>query len=215
MYDTGERKYAFVGDLHGRTSLLEFILSRDKDNSYHFVLTGDILHHKHHFKTTKRTSPISMLSLVHSLIQSGKATLVVGNNENYILKHLILPEAEIRKREAKYTLNCLKQISLADRVKYINMLASSPCSLELDGRFRVAHAYYNPEDRESCLYGPGYAWFKDDDLRLKHKIDPKYTYIHGHYGLPYLRQNIKILDATKLEAVGVYYSDRDEFMLYY
>ena len=215
MSDLNGRQYAFIGDLHGRTSLLEFILSKDKMDSYHFVLVGDILHHKHHFRVTRRTSPICMLSLVYSLIQRGKATLIAGNNENYILKHLVLPDHEVKKREAKYTLKCLKQVSLEDRVKYINMLSSAPVSLELDGRFRVAHAYYKPEERESCLYGPGYAWFKDEDLTVKHSIDPNYIYIHGHYGLPYLRQNIKILDATKLEAAGVYYSDRDEFTVYY
>jgi hypothetical protein len=63
------------------------------------------------------------------------------------------------------------------------------------------------------LFGPGYAWFKED--LSKHAIDPDYTYFFGHYGLPYRRANVNVIDATNLEATGVYYSDRDESVIYY
>jgi hypothetical protein len=46
-------------------------------------------------------------------------------------------------------------------------------------------------------------------------IDPEYMYFFGHYGLPYRRKNVNILDATNLEATGVYYTDRDESVVYY
>lgn len=210
------KPYAFIGDLHGRTKVLEQILSKDTQNSYHYVFIGDILHHKHYFRNTKRSSPIRMLSLVNTLIKQDRATLILGNNENYILEHLVLPEREIRKKEARYTLECLRQLKLSERLAYVNMLSNSPVKLELDGKYRLAHAYYPTTDnRNVCLYGPGYAWFKDEDLRSKHGIDDSYLYFFGHYGLPYFRKNIFVLDGTYLEAVGVYYTDREEFMLYY
>lgn len=211
--------YAFVGDLHGRVNLLDLILSRDPDLKYHYVLMGDILHHKPFFRNNKRVSPLRMLRSVSDLIGQGRATLILGNNENYILRGLVLPEKEVRKREAKYTLKCLKEIGLDERLKYINMLSNAPLSLELEGKFRLAHAYY-PHDglnvpRDTCLHGPGYVWFRDDEVGVRHNLDPSYTYFFGHYGLPYWRENIRIVDATSLEAVGVYYTDRDEFMVYY
>jgi hypothetical protein len=211
---SNQQPYAFVGDLHGRTKLLDFILSRDRSERYHYVFVGDILHHKHHFRNTKRTSPIQILKTVNNLVRQGRATLIAGNNENYILNHLILPESDVKKKEAKYTLRCLRQLDLDERLQYISLLSNSPTHLELDGYYRLAHAYYSPNDRQKCLYGPGYAWFKDDQLSA-HNITNTCQYFFGHYGLPYSRENIRILDATNLEAVGVYYSDREEFMLYY
>ncbi len=211
--------YAFVGDLHGRVGLLDLILSRDPKRKYHYVFMGDVIHHKPFFKHNKRTSPIRMLRAISDLIGEGRATLLLGNNENYILRSLILPEQEIKKKEVKYTLKCLKEVSLDERLKFVNMMSNAPLSLELEGKFRLAHAYYphpgTNVSRDTCLHGPGYVWFRDDNVSDRHNLDPAYTYFFGHYGLPYYRENIRIVDATSLEAAGVYYSDRDEFMVYY
>lgn len=210
--------YAFVGDLHGRINLLRTILERDPDLDYHYVFLGDTIHHKPYFRHNKRSSPIKIFKAIHSLIGQGKATLVLGNNENYVLRELVMPSQKIKKKELKYTLECLRELPLSERLSYISMLSNAPLHLELEGRYRLAHAYYpHPGQnlkRENILFGPGYAWFRDTDLS-KHMIDPSYQYFFGHYGLPYRHKNISIIDATSLEATGVYYTDRDEFMVYY
>lgn len=211
--------YAFVGDLHGRVNVLEEILSHDKDKKYHYVFMGDILHHKPFFNRTKRTSPVRILSLVYELVSTGKGTLILGNNENYILRNLINDEEKIKKKEVKYTMKCLRQLPLAERIAYVGMLSNAPTHIELENKYRLAHAYYPHEGlqipRNQIIHGPGYLWFRDEDLSTSHKISPQYQYFFGHYGLPYRRQNLHIIDATSIEAVGLYYTDKDEFMVQY
>jgi hypothetical protein len=213
-----KKPYAFVGDLHGRVNLLERILSKDKELTYHYVFMGDIIHHKPFFRLCRKFSPIIMLKMVHELVSNNNATLILGNNENYILRSLILPLEDIKKKEVKNTLKCLKELELSERLRYVSLLSNSPLSLELDGQYRLSHAYYphctQEIKRETVLHGPGYIWFRDNDLS-QHKIDTRYRYFYGHWGYPYWRENISIIDATSLEAAGVYYSDRDEFMIYY
>jgi hypothetical protein len=210
--------WAFVGDLHGRVEVLERILARDSSLRYHYVFVGDIIHHKPFFRFTKRTSPVKMLAKVCEMVDKGQATLILGNNENYILKSLVMPVEDIRKKEVKSTLKALREIDLQTRVKYISLLSNAPLSLELGGEFRLAHAYYphatREVTRETVLHGPGYVWFRDNDL-ARHGIRDDYKYFFGHYGYPYRRKNVSIIDATSLEAVGVYYTDRDEFLVYY
>ena len=212
--------YAFIGDLHGRLGVLEEILERDKTNKYHYVFMGDILHHKPFFRRTARTSPIRMLAQVYELVSTGRGTLILGNNENYILRNLINDEEKIKKKEVKYTMKCLRKLPLAERVAYVGMLSNAPTHLELDGKYRLAHAYYPHENitvsRNQIIHGPGYLWFKDEDLATQHNIAPHpYQYYFGHYGLPYRRQNVNVIDATSVEAVGVYYTDTDEFVVQY
>lgn len=211
------RPYAFVGDLHGRANVLQDILERD-NGKYHYIFLGDILHHKPYFRRAKRVSPIRILAQVYELVSTGRGTLILGNNENYILRNLINGEEKIKKKEVKYTLKCLKQLPLAERVAYLGMLSNSPTHLEIDGTYRLAHAYYPHQgvqvSRNQVIHGPGYLWFRDEDLSV-HGIDPNYQYYFGHYGLPYRKGNVHILDATSLEGVGVYYTDKDESVLYY
>ena len=217
-YLTG-RPYAFVGDLHGRVNLLRTILERDTGRRYHYVFLGDTIHHKPHFQRNKRCSPVKVLQILDALMSEGRGTLILGNNENYVLNALILPGQNIKKRELKYTLECLRELPLSERLRYISILSNSPTHLELDGRYRLAHAYYPHSGqnipRDTVLFGPGYAWFRDSDLETRHMIDPQYMYFFGHYGLPYRHKNVNVLDATNLEATGVYYTDRDESVVYY
>lgn len=213
------RPYAFVADLHGRVDALQDILDQDPQQRYHYVFLGDVLHHKPFFRRTKRTSPVRMLAQVYELVSTGRGTLILGNNENYILKSLISEEERIKKKEVKYTMKCLRQLPLTERIAYVGMLSNAPTHLELDGKYRLAHAYYPhlsaEVSRNQVLHGPGYLWFKDRDLPGLHHIDPNYQYYFGHYGLPYRRANVNIIDGTSAEAVGVYYTDQDEFMLYW
>jgi hypothetical protein len=212
------RPYAFVGDLHGRVNLLRTILERDPDKHYQYVFLGDTIHSKPYFRHNKRCSPIKVLQIINSLMLEDRGTLILGNNENYVLNSLVLPDREIKKKELRYTLQCLRELPLSERIKYISILANAPLSLEIEGKYRLAHAYYPHEGqdvpRDTTLYGPGYAWFRDADLS-KHHIDPDYMYFFGHYGLPYRHRNVSIIDATSLEATGVYYTDRDEMMVYW
>lgn len=211
--------YAFVGDLHGRHNLLQTILEKDKRLKYHYVFLGDTIHHKPFFRFNRRCSPVKIFRTIQGLVKVGKGTLVLGNNENYVLNSLVMPAEKIKKKELKYTLQCLQELPLDERLRYISLLSTAPLSLELEGKYRLAHAYY-PHDgqnvhRDTILFGPGYAWFRDEDLSGKHHIDPEFMYFFGHYGLPYRHQNVNIIDATSLEATGVYYTDRDETMVYY
>lgn len=216
------QNYCIIGDLHGRIDALNKIL--DHSPNYHFVFLGDIIHHKPFFKKTNRTSPIRMLQRVKSLVDSGISTLILGNNENYVLKNLVLPKNQIKKKEVKYTLQCLKSLELEDRLSILRWLNTSPLTLEFESygkTYRCAHAYYstdhetNSRMRHTVLTGPGYPWFRQDDLDEHISLDPKYQYFFGHYGYPYFRKNLHILDATNFEGVGVYYTDREEFIVYY
>ena len=213
------RPYAFVGDLHGRVNLLRTILGRDEACHYHYVFLGDTIHHKPYFRHNKRCSPVKIFKILNPLMEENRATLILGNNENYVLNALVMPGQNIKKRELKYTLECLRELPLPERLRYISILSNAPTHLELEGRYRLAHAYYPHEgqnvSRDTTLFGPGYAWFRDQDLETRHLIDPEYLYFFGHYGLPYRHRNINILDATSLEATGVYYTDRDESVVYY
>jgi len=214
-----DRPYAFVGDLHGRVNLLRTILERDTDRHYHYVFLGDTIHHKNFFQRNRRCSPVKVLQILDALMAEGRGTLILGNNENYVLNALIMPGQNIKKKELRYTLECLRELPLSERLRYISILSNAPTHLELEGRYRLAHAYYpHPGQnifRDTVLFGPGYAWFRDSDLETRHMINPQYMYFFGHYGLPYRHKNVNILDATNLEATGVYYTDRDESVIYY
>ncbi len=161
-----------------------------------------------------------MLLTVKELVEAGKATFILGNNENYVLENLVLPRSQIKRKEVRYTLEALRELPLEKRLDLLHWLSTSPLciSFESYGRtYRCSHAYYDPlytpETRTRVLHGLGYPWFRNDPL--EDHVDSDIEYIFGHYGYPYFRKNIKILDATNFEGVGVYYTDREEFMIYY
>lgn len=211
-------KYCLIGDLHGRVEALERIL--EKSEEYHYVFLGDTIHHKPFFRRAKRSSPVRMLLKIKKLVEAGKATFIIGNNENYILKNLVLPKSQIRQKEVKYTLECLKELQLNQRLDLLHWLTTSPLTFEFESygkNYRCAHAYYDPHytdaTRNNVLTGIGYPWFKND--QLEDHIESDSEYFFGHYGYPYFRKNLKIIDATNFEGVGVYYTDREEFLIYY
>jgi len=213
-----EKKYCIIGDLHGRVETLEKILGRSE--GYHYIFLGDIIHHKPFFRRSKRCSPINMLLKVKELVDGDMATLIIGNNENYILKNLVLPKAQIKQKEVRHTLQCLKDLELEQRLSLLSWLNTSPLTLEFEShghKYRCAHAYYDSnytsETRNRVLSGTGYPWFRQDSL--EDHICPGFEYFFGHYGYPYFRQNLRIIDATNFEGVGVYYTDREEFFIYY
>lgn len=211
-------KYCLIGDLHGRVETLDRILERSEE--YHYVFLGDVIHHKPFFRRAKRCSPIKMLLKIKKLVDARRATFIIGNNENYILKNLVLPKSQIRQKEVKYTLESLKELQLNQRLDLLHWLATSPLTCEFKScnkTYRCAHAYYDPDytdsTRNNVLTGIGYPWFKNDPLEKHITSDAEYFF--GHYGYPYFRKNLKIIDATNFEGVGVYYTDREEFMIYY
>ncbi len=212
------KKYCIIGDLHGRIETFDRILERSK--GYHFVILGDAIHHKPFFKRSRRSSPIKMLLKIKDMTDSGEATFIIGNNENYILKNLLLPKTEIKQKEVRYTLSCLRDLPLDERLGILHWISNCPLTVEFDSygkTYRCSHAYYDPnytkETRNNVLTGIGYPWFKNDDLEDHIGNDAEYFF--GHYGYPYFRKNLKILDATNFEGVGVYYTDREEFLIYY
>lgn len=212
------KKYCLIGDLHGRLETLDRILERS--NGYHFVILGDAIHHKPFFKRSRRSSPTKMLLKIKKMADAGNATFIIGNNENYILKNLLLPRNEVKQKEVRYTLSCLKELPLDERLEILHWISNCPLTFEFESygkTYRCAHAYYDPEytkeTRNNVLTGIGYPWFKTDELSDHIRGDAEYFF--GHYGYPYFRKNLKILDATNFEGVGVYYTDREEFLIYY
>lgn len=212
-------KYCLIGDLHGRVDALDRIIA--KSPGYHYVFLGDTIHHKPFFKKAKKSSPIRMINRIRRLVEKGEASFIIGNNENYVLKNFMLPEQEVTQKEVRYTLSCLRELSINQRLEVLHFLANSPLTLEFESYgkiYRCAHGYYNPnhqttEDRDKVLTGIGYPWFKNDNL--EDHIKPDALYFFGHYGYPYIRKNLHIIDATNFEGVGVYYTDREEFLIYY
>ncbi len=211
-------KYCIIGDLHGRIDTLERII--DKSPGYHYVVIGDSIHHKPFFKRTKKTSPVRMLQYLMKMHSKGKLTLLLGNNENYILENLVTPEKNIIKKEKRYTLRCLKELDFNSRIDIISWLARCPLTATIQtnqNKIRLGHALFiehiTKVNRVQVLSGPGYPWWKDGLERYcPYKED---TYILGHYGYPYIRKNLRIIDATNFEGVGIYYVDREEFLIHY
>ena len=213
-----DKKYCIIGDLHGRIETLEKIIERSP--GYHFVLIGDSIHHKPFFKRTRKTSPVRTLQFIRNKVVKNEATLILGNNENYILENLVSPEERILKKEVRYTLKCLRELDFHERLDIISWLARCPLTITATSdnkNFNLGHGLFYKEvnklNREKILSGPGFPWWKD---RLEEYCPiAEDQYIFGHYGYPYMRKNLLIIDATNFEGVGVYYTDREEFLIHY
>jgi hypothetical protein len=199
-------KLCVVGDLHGRLGILKRIV-RDHDD-YDFVFLGDILHHKHFFRRTPKVNPIRVIEYLMGL--GDKAKVICGNNEMYILERLNFPLKDIRKSEARYTIQCLKEIETTKRLEILKWLINLPPQLEI-GSYRFAHAMYN--DPNPRLYGPGERWF-EPHLVSNYPVDLNYVYFIGHYGKPYFYRNIFCIDCTELEGVGIWLTDKNLFKVY-
>lgn len=213
-----DKRYCVIGDLHGRIETLEKII--DKSPGYHYVIIGDSIHHKPFFKRTRKTSPVRTLQFIRDRVLKEEATLLLGNNENYILENLVTPSDNILKKEVQYTLKCLKELDFNERLDIISWLARCPltATIETNERsFNLAHGLFykevTKENRDSILSGPGFPWWKKN--LEEYCPESETTYILGHYGYPYVRKNLFIIDATNFEGVGVYYTDREEFLIHY
>lgn len=210
--------YCVIGDLHGRVDALEKIISKAPD--LHYVIIGDSIHHKPFFKRTKKTSPIRTLEFIKNKCEEGGITLLLGNNENYILENLVTSENSILQRETRYTLKCLRELDFDSRIDIISWLARCPLTATIKANkqtYRLGHAIYSDKvtrlNRDKILSGPGYPWWKDSLEEFC--PNRKEIYIHGHYGYPYIRKNLRIIDATNFEGIGLYYVDREEFLIHY
>lgn len=199
-------KLCVIGDLHGRKSVLERIVNNHPD--YHYVILGDIIHHKPFFRRTQRVSPLRVIDYIMSL--GNRATTLMGNNERYLLNRFCYPLSQIKKNEARYTVQVLRSLETQKRIEIIRFLINMPASVEI-ANYRFSHAYYN--DPNEHLYGPGYKWFLPEH-ESNHRLDPNFEYFFGHYGKPYFRKNIRVIDCTELDAVGVWLTDISEFKVY-
>ncbi len=202
-----------IGDLHGRSKTLLKIIkdSKTRRDDYHYVIIGDLIHHKSYFK---RSKPSSTIKLIKTVMDMQGVTVVRGNNEQYVIDCINSPLKSIKQASTRSTVEALRSLPMRECDEIVRWLNTRPYSLQL-GEYRVAHAYYPNGDTsvQTILSGPGYPWFKRDDLSSH--LDPNFVYILGHYGYPFIKENLKIIDATLFEGVGVYYTDRDEFMVYY
>lgn len=197
-----------IGDLHGRVKILESILQDNWGCVY--IILGDFIHHKHFFKRSKRSNPLKIINLLMDLTQKRNAYVVMGNNEKYFLDKMLFPIEDISHSETRFTVQQIKSLSTPQRLRIASWFLNLPPHLEL-GKYRFAHAYY--DDPNDGLFGPGYAWFYKQYTHL-HPLDSAFSYFFGHYGRPYFRDNIHILDCTDLDAVGVYRTDLGEFKVY-
>lgn len=208
--------FCIIGDIHGRAKTLQKIIkdSKTKGSLYHYILIGDLLHHKSYFRRTKKSSPIKLLQTVKEMTDRGEATVIRGNNEQYILDDINTPLKLISHSSSRDTIEALRRLSIVEMDQIVDWLGNLPLSIEVEG-YRIAHAYYpkSGTSNNTILSGPGYPWFKKDPL--SDHLDPDFKYILGHYGYPFIKENLKIIDSTLFEGVGVYYTDRDEFMVYY
>lgn len=202
-----------IGDLHGRTKTLLKILkdSQARHDNYQYVIIGDLVHHKAYFK---RTKPTSTIKLIKTVMEMDRVTMIRGNNEQYVVDSINLPLKLIKQVSTRRTVEELRRLPMKECDQIVSWLGTRPYSVQL-GSYRIAHAYYphGQTSIQTVLSGPGYPWFKKDDLSTH--LDSDYVYILGHYGYPFIKENLKIIDATLFEGVGVYYTDRDEFMVYY
>jgi hypothetical protein len=197
-----------IGDLHGRARILEAIL-KDNPNCFYVVL-GDTIHHKPFFKRSRKTNPIKIISMLMDLCAHENAIVVMGNNEKFFLDHFLFPVATVKHPEVRYTLEQIKSLSNPQRLQIASWFLNMPPHYEI-GEYRFSHAYY--QDPNQNLYGPGYCWFLPQYSHL-HKLTPEHQYFFGHYGRPYFRENIHVIDCTELDAVGVYRTDLQEFKVY-
>lgn len=197
-----------IGDLHGRVRILESIL---KDNvGCKFIILGDTVHHKPHFRRSKRSNPLKIINILMDLTKKREAQVIMGNNEKYFLDQMLFPIETVKHPEARYTIQQIKSLSNPQRLLVASWFLNLPPCLEIDN-YRFAHAYY--QDPNEQLFGPGYAWFHKQYEHL-HPLDPDFSYFFGHYGRPYFRKNINVIDCTELDAVGVYRTDLLEFKVY-
>ncbi len=144
------KSYCVIGDLHGRIDTLEKIVSKSPE--LHHVLIGDSIHHKPFFKRTKKTSPVRTLEYVKKRCDENKMTLLLGNNENYILENLVTLEDKILKKETRYTLSCLRELDFDSRLELISWLARCPLTATIKSNkkiYRLGHGlYYDKSDKD-------------------------------------------------------------------
>jgi hypothetical protein len=199
-------KLCVIGDIHGRKSLLEKVVRAYPD--YQYIILGDIIHHKWFFRRSQRVSPMRVIEFIMEL--GDRAITIMGNNEKYVLEKFCSPLESIRKSEARFTMKVLRDLDTSKRIEVMRFLVNMPPSLEI-GKYRFSHAYY--KDPNEHLFGPGYYWFTPEYESI-HTLDPNYEYFFGHYGKPYFRKNIRVLDCTELDAVGVWLTDTSEFKVF-
>jgi len=201
-----DRKLCVVGDLHGRIKTFQRIVEDHSD--YDFILLGDVIHHKHYFRRNPRTNPIRMIEYIISL--GDRVQTICGNNEHYILERLNYPLKDIYKREAKFTISCLRDLNSEKRMKILKWMINLPSKMEIEN-FRFAHAFY--DDPNPRLYGPGERWFEYEKID-KYNLDNNYIYFIGHYGRPFFYRNIRCIDCTELEGIGIWLLDKNLFQVY-
>lgn len=199
-------KLCVVGDLHGRVKILQRIVENHPD--YKFVLLGDVIHHKNYFRRSPRTNPVRIMEYIIS--QGDRIQTVCGNNEHYVLERLNFPLDDVHKREARYTISCLRGLESHRRMEILRWLINLPPKMEI-GPYRFAHAYY--DDPNPRLYGPGERWFEPRNID-KYDLDTDFVYYIGHYGKPYFYKNIRCIDCTELEGVGLWLLDKNLFQIY-
>jgi hypothetical protein len=201
----------FIGDLHGRLDTLHRIISAHPDHFYVFV--GDMIHRKGFF-SQRTSSSFSVLREVRAICDAGNGVAILGNNEYSILANLIKPIENVRKKELRSSLLELQRMSFEKRMSWLRWLQDLPYYTKIN-EYSVSHAYPSPTQLEMAVYGPrGGCWFKPPSSANEHLIDGC-VHIFGHYGRPYISDQVKCIDATDFEQVGVYISDYNQFLTFY
>lgn len=134
---------AIIGDVHGNASLLEVLLTKIPD-SQQLIFTGDLVNRGPHSK--------KVMEIVSELVLQGRAQLVMGNHELYLLEYL----------------NGGSFVDFALRGGVPTILSYVP---EVHGDVRRALIEAFPNSHWSLLNGAA-SEFKQDGLLVKH-WDPR------------------------------------------
>lgn len=201
----------FIGDLHCRLDTARRIIRAYPDHFYVFM--GDLVHSKRFFKQ-KTCSSFEMLSYVRGICAQDIGAVIMGNNEYSILANLITPEKKIRKKELRASLREVREMDFEGQMAWLRWLQDLPHKLEIN-EYVVSHAFPSDE-REMALYGPGNIWFKPPSKLAQYaQLLPDKKYVVGHYGYPFISNQVKCIDATNFGGVGVYVTSPEQFLIFH
>lgn len=210
-------KLIFIGDVHGQIDKVEKFISSQDDDSV-FVFLGDLIHIKPYFNVEQYYSTVEVLNYFRDLEKRRKCKFVLGNQEIYILDCLLSERKRgINKEEVQNSINAIRELPIMEQIDLLHWIRMIPFSLQVQTErklYKVAHAYYieDPKDKREkdlCSFGKLTDWMKKRYLPFK--VNKNEVIILGHYGKPFIRPELKIIDATLLNGIGIFYAKNSLF----
>ena len=207
----------FIGDVHGQIDKIDEFISSQDENSI-FVFLGDLIHVKPHFKVDQYYSTVEVINYFRELEKRRECKFVLGNQEIYVLDCLLSERKRgINKDEVQNSINAIRALPIMEQIDLLHWIRMIPFSLSIQTErklYKVAHAYYleNPEtkqEKDLCTFGKISDWMKKKYLPFK--LERNEVVILGHYGKPFIRPELKIIDSTFLQGIGVFHAKNNLF----